>query len=384
MPVSAQISAFNYHIIDNWTWAPVQTSSFNAVAGTAYPVNTTSGAVTVTLPASPSAGNIVQITDYAGTFATYSCTINPNGGKIAGSTSSATFAVARESVALVYIDSTQGWVAYSAFIATSLGQIYTASYLTAAGGGGGGMAVAGGGGAGGLLNGTLTFNPGTVYSVVVGAGGTGATTRATIGSTGSNSSLTGISAAVGGGAGGNNNTTTVAASSGGSGGGGAGSLTGGGIVGSGTTGQGTSGGNGSTAGGGGGGGSGGAGGAGSGSNGGAGGAGTSNTITGSSVTYAGGGGGGAQGGTPGTTTGGGGAGSSNDLIGTAGTANTGGGGGGGGYSATGGQGGNGGSGVVIISVPTVNYTGSTTGAPTVTTSGSNTIMKFTVSGSYTA
>ena len=47
-------------------------------------------------------------------------------------------------------------------------------------------------------------------------------------------------------------------------------------------------------------------------------------------------------------------------------------------------GGSGGSGVVILSVPTVNYTGTTTGSPTVTTSGANTIIKFTASGSYTA
>jgi hypothetical protein len=39
---------------------------------------------------------------------------------------------------------------------------------------------------------------------------------------------------------------------------------------------------------------------------------------------------------------------------------------------------------VIISVPTANYTGTTTGSPTITTSGSNTIIKFTASGTYTA
>jgi hypothetical protein len=46
--------------------------------------------------------------------------------------------------------------------------------------------------------------------------------------------------------------------------------------------------------------------------------------------------------------------------------------------------GSGGSGVVILSVPTLSYSGTTTGSPTVTTSGSNTIIKFTASGSYTA
>jgi len=35
-------------------------------------------------------------------------------------------------------------------------------------------------------------------------------------------------------------------------------------------------------------------------------------------------------------------------------------------------------------VPTDRYTGTTTGSPTVTTSGSDTIIQFTGSGSYTA
>jgi hypothetical protein len=37
-----------------------------------------------------------------------------------------------------------------------------------------------------------------------------------------------------------------------------------------------------------------------------------------------------------------------------------------------------------LSVPTARYTGTTTGSPTVTTSGLNTILTFTSSGSYTA
>jgi hypothetical protein len=39
---------------------------------------------------------------------------------------------------------------------------------------------------------------------------------------------------------------------------------------------------------------------------------------------------------------------------------------------------------VFFSVPTAFYTGTTTGSPTITTFGSNTIIKFTASGSYTA
>jgi hypothetical protein len=70
------------------------------------------------------------------------------------------------------------------------------------------------------------------------------------------------------------------------------------------------------------------------------------------------------------------------FSGTAGngTVNTGSGGGGQGYN---GPAGNGGSGVVIISIPTAEYSGTTSGSPTVTTSGSNTIMQFNGNGSYT-
>jgi hypothetical protein len=49
-----------------------------------------------------------------------------------------------------------------------------------------------------------------------------------------------------------------------------------------------------------------------------------------------------------------------------------------------GTGGAGGSGVVILSIPTANYTGTTTGSPTVTVNSTNTILTFTASGSYTA
>ena len=45
--------------------------------------------------------------------------------------------------------------------------------------------------------------------------------------------------------------------------------------------------------------------------------------------------------------------------------------------------GNGGSGVVILKMATSNYTGTVTGSPTVTTSGSDTIVKFTGTGTYT-
>tara|TARA_R110000868_G_scaffold161267_1_gene391314 strand:+ start:1656 stop:3275 length:1620 start_codon:yes stop_codon:yes gene_type:complete len=369
------------------TWQSVQTSSFTAVAGNAYPVNTTSAAITVTLPASPTAGQAVQVTDYAGTFGTNNCTIACNGSNIAGRAINSILSVNRTSLSFVYIDATQGWIAYSAFVATGLGQIYTASYLIVAGGGGGTNA-GGGGGAGGLLSGTSSLTPGTVYSVTVGAGGAGGSGYPNVqGTNGSNSTVFSITS-IGGGGGSSFSNNATGGKSGGSGGGGGGADSSGqqGAGGAGTSGQGNSGGNGvavlSNNAGGGGGGASAAGGAAITGVGGAGGAGTASSITGSSVTYAGGGGGsgnttagagGAGGGAAGKTYGGG--------TGTAGTANTGGGGGGAGTAGTGGTGG---SGVVILSVPTTSYTGITSGSPTVTTSSGNTIMSFTANGSYTA
>jgi len=269
---------------------------------------------------------------------------------------------------------------------------YQADALIVAGGGGGGTWTGGGGGAGGLLLKTVFLTVGTNYPFVIGSGGSGSGNRINSGATGNNSTALGFTSLGGGGGGSLQPSGPTVASSGGSGGGGAGSPTAGGTGGSGTSGQGFAGGTGATTspyGGGGGGGSSAVGGVQSGTVGGAGGAGTSSSITGSAVNYAGGGGGsptsgGAYTGGSGGA-GGGGAGGNAGLAGTAGSANTGGGGGGGSNaSSLEALGGNGGSGVVILSVPTANYSGTITGSPTVTTSGSNTIIKFTASGSYTA
>jgi hypothetical protein len=372
--------------------AGVQSSNFTASAGYIYPVNTTSGTVTVTLPVSPIAGQQIAITDYAGTFTTNNCTINPNGNKISGSTANVVLAASREGAAIVYVDSTQGWIGYGNFINNPIGP-YTVTYLIVAGGGAGGSGAGGGAGAGGLLTGTNILTQGITYNITVGAGGSGAT-NGIIGASGSNSSLTGITSVIGGGGGGSYNTGNNNGASGGSGGGGVGdSQSGSGITttgGSATSGQGFAGGSGKS-------GTVSGGGGGASASGqsvtvapsGSGGAGAVSTITGSSVTYAGGGGGSATGvasaGSGGA--GGGGAGGALNTSGAAGTTNTGGGGGGGGAGGTGG-GGNGGSGVVILSIPSLNYTGTTTGSPTVTTvttfSGTYKILTFTASGTYTA
>ena len=379
----------------------IKTGDFTAVSGEGYFINTTSGAITATLPASPSAGNIVAFKDYAATFATNNLTIGRNSSNIQGNANDAVLSTNRASVVLVYVDATKGWlfvqesnvedltVSYTVatggtittsgdykihtftssgtFTVSSVGSSAGASYTVIAGGGSGGSGgssvTGGGGGAGGYREGrdsgdpytasplnapaglTLSASPGS-YPITIGAGGAAASSGGdNAGNVGSASTFSTITSAGGGGGGAN----SACGSAGGSGGGAKESD---GVGHAGNTPpvsppQGNPGGNGSEAGdfSGGGGGAGGAGGT-SGPS--VGGNGIATSITGSPVTRVGGGG--ASGGSGGP--GGGGASGSAPLwpspsptTGTAGTANTG---GGGGASPNSANSGAGGSGVVII------------------------------------
>ena len=92
------------------SWQAVKTSTFTAVAGEGYFVNTTSGVITMNLPAG-SIGDEVAFIDYAGTFDSNTFTISANGSeKIEGSTADLTVSVERAANTLVYTDGTQGWL----------------------------------------------------------------------------------------------------------------------------------------------------------------------------------------------------------------------------------------------------------------------------------
>ena len=98
----------------------IKTGDFTAVSGEGYFVNTTSGAITVTLPASPSAGAIVSVADYAGTAGTNNITIARNSSKIEGGTSNAILLTKRQATTFVYADVTQGWVPVNSNDETSI------------------------------------------------------------------------------------------------------------------------------------------------------------------------------------------------------------------------------------------------------------------------
>ena len=396
--------------ISGTDWQTEKTADFTAVSREGYFINTTGGAVTVTLPASPSVGDEVDIVDSREQFGTNAVTLNRNSSNIEGAAANLTIDTQGAKRKFVYSGATRGWIATSIsvtpdsyisatggtattsgnykihtfnsssnFVVASLGNsggggVYASKvdYMVVAGGGAGhGKTTPGnfengaGGGAGGFREGRVCASAyaqspigapdgltvaAQTYPITVGAGGAGGPLAGTAGSSSIFSTIT----SAGGGRGGGGGTNTGAA--GGSGGGGAG--WGGGSGNAGGAGNtppvsppqgntgGTGSGNGNNASGSGGGG--GAGAVGQNAPGDTGGDGGAGVSTqiSGSGVYRAGGGGGAGGCKGCGQHGGGNGGSGSGDNGTAATANTGGGGGGSGPGTATGKAG--GSGVVII------------------------------------
>ena len=205
------------------SWQAVKTADFTAASGEGYFINTTGGAITMTLPASPSAGAMVAIVDYAGPFTTNNLTLNRNSSKVQGADANAVISTNQRAITFVYADATKGWIPVNDNTTDNYGEMYTTatggtvttsgnfkihtfnsssnfvvtaagnsaggtadtSYLVVAGGGGG--AITGGAGAGGFREGRAANDSYTVsplnapagltitaqtYPITVGAGGT--------------------------------------------------------------------------------------------------------------------------------------------------------------------------------------------------------------------
>jgi hypothetical protein len=256
-----------------------KTSPFTAVSGDGFFVNTSGGVVTVTLPASPSAGDIVAFKDYGNTWACNAVTICRNSSKINGICANTNLNTKSQSVTLIYVDGTKGWqdiqdstsnvsgnpgfieatggtiaivdtnfkthtfTGTGTFAVTNIGTPTVGkqiSYMVIAGGGGGASeltstASRSGGGAGGFREAKqacagYTASPLAVaggqtvavqsYPVTIGAGGAGGPgpSGPADGSTGVDSVFNGITSAGGG----NGSGTSAAPAKGGDGGSGGG------------------------------------------------------------------------------------------------------------------------------------------------------------------
>ena len=214
-------------------------TGLTTVAGRGYFIDTTSSTVTVTLHASPSAGDVVVLKDYARTWGTNAVTIASV--LTDGNSTTNSFSTNGQTVTLVYMNDTKGWSLINEDTTTGLNFVYTSatggtvttsgdykihtftgdgnfvvaaagngptvptggpntvSYMVVAAGGGGGPGHwSGGAGAGGFREGrditpSYTASPlvaptgltitATTYPVTVGAGGAGAPGSASVFST---------------------------------------------------------------------------------------------------------------------------------------------------------------------------------------------------------
>ena len=260
--INNQGTATNFGPTGSVSWqTTVKTSGFTAVAGEGYFVDTSSGPITVNLPAG-TAGAVVGFKDYVGTFDTNNVTLNLNGSdKAGGSTIDPILNAEGIAVTLVFVDSTKGWLVTDSglqseaagpqFIAATGGTITTVctnfkvhtftgpgtfcvscggnsagsntvDYLVIAGGGAGGTGTnnGGGGGAGGYrfsdgtASGCYAAGPSPLgasalpvtaqaYSIVVGGGAPAPAGSPNYiqGASGSNSSFSTITSTGGGGGG---------------------------------------------------------------------------------------------------------------------------------------------------------------------------------------
>ena len=95
--------------------APAQWSVANTAAtldaNTRYLVDSSAASFTLTLPASPTAGQFVTLADSEGCFATYPVTIAQNGSNIVGQAADLVANVDRAVISLIYSgDATTGWL----------------------------------------------------------------------------------------------------------------------------------------------------------------------------------------------------------------------------------------------------------------------------------
>ena len=230
----------------NWD-STIRSANFTSVSGNGYFCDTTTGSFTVTLPASPTEGDIVAIKDWSSTAATNNILIGRNGQKIEGNTTNGAINVHGDAQTLVFSGASRGWMVVNSgllegiqgpeFVAATGGTVLTCGnfkthvftgpgtfsvssagndlgsnsveYLVVAGGGGTGTFGSGGGGAGGFRQNypspTIAGLPvtATAYPITVGAGGSSGAYPGWLAASNGNNSIFSTITSTGGGRGGN-------------------------------------------------------------------------------------------------------------------------------------------------------------------------------------
>ena len=93
----------------NYPWSNVS-SNVAASAGDKLFVDTSTSAITITLPASPAFGSEIRVIDIKGNSANNKITLDNNGNNIEGITDSLEVNINRAAFGLVFYDATEGWV----------------------------------------------------------------------------------------------------------------------------------------------------------------------------------------------------------------------------------------------------------------------------------
>jgi hypothetical protein len=109
MAVPTEYAVRSYVLGQNGSAWSTKTSAYTASKSERLFADTTSSAFTVTLPASPSVGDFVQIADAGGKFSTNKLTVGRNGSNIMALAEDMDLNVNNVSVTFVYQGSTQGW-----------------------------------------------------------------------------------------------------------------------------------------------------------------------------------------------------------------------------------------------------------------------------------